>query len=283
MKDTKTYQGADGLIPAHTEIRSGGIAGDAAGLATVNTALLNQFSRAHDAILVDIGGVLYYDDPIELFYTYRMHYHLKAAGLHQIPGPVDLLHLSRGTSSLPVNVRKTQWETMNSLAWAETLSCWKQIAMPIPGAIPKLAAFRPARVAIVANQPREMIEVLAREGVMRYCDVLALDSLCGSSKPNSEIFLFALRALSVEPCRALMIGDRIDNDITPAARLGLRTLWIRRRLWTGTLRGLQVPAAWRRRFMLEISRDKSLLKGSGRACAQGQNLFANSARIGLHA
>ena len=29
------------------------------------------------------------------------------------------------------------------------------------------------------------------------------------------------------PENAVMIGDRIDNDIEPANRLGMRTIWVR--------------------------------------------------------
>lgn len=43
-------------------------------------------------------------------------------------------------------------------------------------------------------------------------------------KPNEEIFLRALRRAGCEPPEACMIGDRPDNDIAPAKRLGMRTI-----------------------------------------------------------
>jgi HAD superfamily hydrolase (TIGR01549 family) len=235
------------------------------GLAALNSGLLTHLGRTYDAILLDVGGILYYDDPIEPTYTYRTHLHVKAAGIDNELGPAEILRLSRDATVLPLYLRWGQWETANRLAWADTLSRWSQIAIPIPGAIEKMATLRPARLAIIANQPRQMLDVLARDGVADSCDVLALDSLCGSPEPSPEMFLFALNKLSVDPTRALMIGDRIDNDIVPAAQLGLRTLWIRHRPWSGVLTGLGVPTAWRRRFVSEIVGDASLLEGSSEA------------------
>ena len=44
------------------------------------------------------------------------------------------------------------------------------------------------------------------------------------------IFHRALIAASCLPDSAVMIGDRLDNDIVPAKRVGMKTVWIRQGL-----------------------------------------------------
>ena len=53
----------------------------------------------------------------------------------------------------------------------------------------------------------------------------------GISKPNPRIFQIALEKSGCVPARAVMIGDRVDNDIIPAKAMGMYTIWLRRGLW----------------------------------------------------
>ena len=57
-------------------------------------------------------------------------------------------------------------------------------------------------------------------------DVLACSAEEGVSKPDPELYAVALKQAGCEPEEAVMIGDRIDNDIIPAKRLGLLTIRI---------------------------------------------------------
>jgi len=52
----------------------------------------------------------------------------------------------------------------------------------------------------------------------------------GVEKPDAEIFRRALRRAGCAPESAVMVGDRLDNDILPATRLGMRTVWVRQGL-----------------------------------------------------
>ena len=50
-----------------------------------------------------------------------------------------------------------------------------------------------------------------------------------------RIFEIALERSRCRPENAVMIGDRIDNDIVPAKQLGMKTIWIKQgfgSLWT---------------------------------------------------
>ena len=46
----------------------------------------------------------------------------------------------------------------------------------------------------------------------------------GVSKPDPAIFRLALAQAGCSPSDAIMIGDRLDNDIRPAKALGFQTL-----------------------------------------------------------
>ena len=46
----------------------------------------------------------------------------------------------------------------------------------------------------------------------------------GLEKPDSAIFSLALERAGCAPSEAVMIGDRLDNDIRPARQLGWRTV-----------------------------------------------------------
>lgn len=54
----------------------------------------------------------------------------------------------------------------------------------------------------------------------------------------SKLFISAkevAKELEVSDSYAVMIGDRIDNDIVPAKQLGMKTIWIKQgfgSLWT---------------------------------------------------
>lgn len=46
-------------------------------------------------------------------------------------------------------------------------------------------------------------------------------------KPDPRIFEIALGRADCKAEHAVMIGDRIDNDVVPAKKMGMKTVWIR--------------------------------------------------------
>lgn len=48
----------------------------------------------------------------------------------------------------------------------------------------------------------------------------------GARKPSASAFQSVLSASSVAPSEAVMVGDSFDEDITGAAALGVRTIWV---------------------------------------------------------
>jgi putative hydrolase of the HAD superfamily len=84
------------------------------------------------------------------------------------------------------------------------------------------------RLGVLANQERWIRDTMRRDGIDSYFDVWAVSAEVGVDKPEPGIFEYALREAGIEPDRAVMVGDRLDNDITAAKRHGLRTIWLLR-------------------------------------------------------
>ena len=82
-------------------------------------------------------------------------------------------------------------------------------------------------IGIIANQLLGTEKRLENWGLMKYIKVVAASAEEGVAKPDSEIFLRALKRAYCLPENAVMIGDRIDNDIEPANSLGMKTIWVR--------------------------------------------------------
>lgn len=86
------------------------------------------------------------------------------------------------------------------------------------------------RVAIVANQPASRTDELRAIGVD--AEVLAMSESMGASKPAPAFFDRALQLMgSPDPAAVAYVGDRVDNDVRPAAAAGLRAVWLRRGPW----------------------------------------------------
>lgn len=83
------------------------------------------------------------------------------------------------------------------------------------------------RLGIIANQSVGTRERLSVWNILRYFDVIIASAEEGVAKPDAEIFLRALQRTNCPPENAVMVGDRLDNDIVPAKRIGMKTVWVR--------------------------------------------------------
>ena len=64
-------------------------------------------------------------------------------------------------------------------------------------------------------------------GVLQYFDVVAASAEAGYEKPDLRICKLALEQAGCNPQNAIMVGDRLENDIAPARQLGMKTIWVR--------------------------------------------------------
>lgn len=87
------------------------------------------------------------------------------------------------------------------------------------------------KIGVIANQSPGTAGRLEEYGLLRYINLVTASAEEGVSKPNPRIFQIALDKSGCMPARAVMIGDRVDNDIIPAKTMGMRTIWLRRGIW----------------------------------------------------
>ncbi len=83
------------------------------------------------------------------------------------------------------------------------------------------------RLGIIANQSLGTQERIDNWGIGKYFEVVVASAEAGCEKPDLAIFNLALEKAGCEPKEAIMIGDRLDNDIAPAKQLGMKTIWVR--------------------------------------------------------
>ena len=82
-------------------------------------------------------------------------------------------------------------------------------------------------LGIIANQIPGAEKRLERMGIRQYFDLIISSAEEGVAKPDPRIFNIALTRAGCKPEQAVMIGDRIDNDIVPAKQMGMKTVWIK--------------------------------------------------------
>lgn len=82
-------------------------------------------------------------------------------------------------------------------------------------------------LGVIANQADALRKRLESFGVLKYFTHIISSHDVKVLKPDIRIFEYALSTAKCNPRDAVMIGDRIDNDIVPAQKLGMKTVWIK--------------------------------------------------------
>ena len=83
------------------------------------------------------------------------------------------------------------------------------------------------KLGVIANQVLGTKDRLDNWGIGKYFDIIVASAEAGCAKPDLKIFNLALEQAGCKPNEAVMIGDRLDNDVVPAKQLGMKTVWVR--------------------------------------------------------
>jgi HAD superfamily hydrolase (TIGR01509 family) len=192
-----------------------------------------ELSKKPRILFFDVGNVFVSDDPSGA-YCYRRIYekvcerqpmsvadffawrerHMHAGG--------DLWKFGRecvGNGDLPAFQKSVR---------AHIYAHWAEYSPTIPEmeeAVRRLAGTY--RLGLLANQPPQIEQVLRDRHMWNLFEVHAISDILGTMKPDRAIFDWALERTGIEASEAMMIGDRLDNDIRPAKELGMQTLWLR--------------------------------------------------------
>jgi FMN phosphatase YigB (HAD superfamily) len=100
-----------------------------------------------------------------------------------------------------------------------------------PDAAPALSRLRSAglRVGIAGNQPAGAAAAVA--DLVEPGDFVATSAAWGVSKPDPAFFARLVSELGLAPAEIAYVGDRVDNDVVPAASAGLVAVHLRRGPW----------------------------------------------------
>jgi FMN phosphatase YigB (HAD superfamily) len=100
-----------------------------------------------------------------------------------------------------------------------------------PDAIPCLLALRARgfRLGIAANQPDRAAEIGRTLGIE--LDLVATSAVWGVEKPSPAFFTRIASELLLPPAAIAYVGDRVDNDVRPAAAAGMCAVFVRRGPW----------------------------------------------------
>ena len=82
-------------------------------------------------------------------------------------------------------------------------------------------------LGLAGNAPASVRELLEELGILHQFTHTDVSGSIGVKKPDQRFFETILANADTKASEAIMIGDRLDNDIIPARRIGMKTIWIR--------------------------------------------------------
>ncbi len=85
------------------------------------------------------------------------------------------------------------------------------------------------RVVIAGNQPPQARSAL--QAMELGVDAIVISDELGAQKPTAAFFDAVVEIAAVAPDEIAYVGDRLDNDVLPARRAGMRTVLLTRGPW----------------------------------------------------
>jgi HAD superfamily hydrolase (TIGR01509 family) len=119
------------------------------------------------------------------------------------------------------------WKTLSRIVKDKYENCWLDFNILTNGAEGLLSELsKKYTLGICANQPSSAREHLKQLGLEDFFQVIGISKDRNLKKPDLEFFKTLLNEARYTSENALMIGDRIDNDIAPAQKLGMKTILV---------------------------------------------------------
>jgi len=194
-------------------------------------------------VFLDIGGVLVDDDPLHEAMIKELREVLASSGkdmdLETVRREfVDYFLRTPGAMSRGFILTHIEDEGKALKAIDE----FRRVIFPL---FPRLYALRPEangvldalkeryKLGIIANQPASTRDFLQVTGLEARFDFIILSGEVDLTKPDPRIFQLALSKAGCGPGACVMVGDRIDADIAPSKKLGMRTVRVVNGLFAG--------------------------------------------------
>lgn len=96
------------------------------------------------------------------------------------------------------------------------------------------------RLGVAANQPPATADVMA--GLPVHFDLIGMSDTWGLYKPDPAFFARIATELRLAPEAIAYVGDRLDNDVRPAAAADMVAVFLRRGPWAYIQAGRSEPA-----------------------------------------
>ena len=112
------------------------------------------------------------------------------------------------------SLKKAPWNSDDEFAYPEAEGCLSELS-------------KRYKIGIIANQNLGSKERLDKLGLLKHIDLVIASAEEDVAKPEIKIFQIALDRAGCKPEEAVMVGDRLDNDIVPANKIGMTTVWIK--------------------------------------------------------
>jgi len=111
-------------------------------------------------------------------------------------------------------LKKTRWHSEDEMVYPQAKDCLTRLREKY-------------KIGIIANQPMGTARRMKSMGLIDYIDLVISSDEEKMEKPDLSIFRLALERAGCSADNAVMVGDRLDNDIAPAKRMGLKTIWLK--------------------------------------------------------
>lgn len=113
---------------------------------------------------------------------------------------------------------------------------------PETDTLPTLIALKQAgyRIGLISNasDATDVHALIDKAQIRPYLQSIVISAEFGQRKPAATIFEHALRELNAAPAEAVMVGDSLGADVAGAHNVGMRAVWITRRVDTPENRSL---------------------------------------------
>ncbi len=181
-----------------------------------------------DLITFDLGGTIY-DDNCYAQALLRAVHELKPDLVESDFWEVYDTQLERSFGSLRTELSRhfgIDRQQLNEL----TRKYWEYPSSSLyPDVLPTLTTLAARyRLGIVSDAPASVLEALRRDGLDKLCTVIAISDVVGMEKPDPRFYQYVLDKAGVRADRTVHVGNRLDLDVRPARRLGMRTVWVPR-------------------------------------------------------
>lgn len=192
-------------------------------------------TSSFQAVLFDVDDTLYSVTELMTARWRQEHQQLSEVGInaHQLADAYQDIHATLAYKDLLTGVLRHLGHDANHAGLLHSIA-YNSVPVtltPYPGVVKALIALRTRGVKIgflsngTIERQSEKIVSLGLDGL--YDELIICDGKAAAFKPEPAAFVYACELLGSRPEETCMVGDRTDNDLLPAIKLGMGSVRLR--------------------------------------------------------